>query len=66
MKVYAAFEWKLADLLVGAFWKWEYLRSRGIGGPWRLDATILHVWICLLPCVPLHVEFWKNESEAGA
>jgi hypothetical protein len=37
----ARFEWKLADMWIGVFWK-------------RSD--VLHVWICLLPCVPLHIE----------
>lgn len=36
------FEFKLADCWLGAFWK----RS----------GDILHIWICLLPCFPLHVQ----------
>jgi len=36
-------EFKLADLWVGAFWK--------------QSEEILHIWICLLPCFPLHLQF---------
>lgn len=37
-------EFKLADLWLGAFWK--YGRSTG--------AIQLDLWLCLLPCLPLH------------
>jgi hypothetical protein len=36
-------EYKLADMWIGAFWD-------------RKGDT-LHVWVCLLPCLPLHFEF---------
>jgi hypothetical protein len=48
----AKFEWKLADLWIGVFWK----RSNG------LACKVLDVWICLLPCVPLHLRFYKDEA----
>ncbi len=35
-------EFKLADLWIGLFWKRE--------------AEILHIWICLLPALPLHIQ----------
>lgn len=35
------FEWKPQDLWVGAFWK---------NNPFHFD-----LWICVLPCVPLHI-----------
>jgi hypothetical protein len=35
------FEFKVEDLWVGVFWKRE--------------KHILHIWVCVLPCVPLHV-----------
>jgi hypothetical protein len=38
-------EWKPQDLWIGAFWKWEKQR--------------LHVWICLLPMLPIHFTFDK-------
>lgn len=40
-----AIEWKPQDLWVGVFWK----RSRN---GFRLD-----VWVCIIPCLPLH--FWN-------
>lgn len=42
------FEWKREDLWVGAYWRWR--------GDW------LDVWICLLPCVPLHVVLQCGEE----
>lgn len=37
-----SFEFKLADLWLGAF----YARK----------GDTLHVWVCILPCLPLHLE----------
>lgn len=34
-------ERKLEDFWIGAYWKWSVER--------------LDVWICLLPCLPLHI-----------
>ncbi len=42
----ARFEFKLPDLWVGAFWK----RS----------GNCVDLWVCLLPCVPLHVLWWRT------
>lgn len=41
------FEFKLQDLWVGAFWK-------RLGNCWDL-------YICLLPCVPLHISWWFHD-----
>lgn len=41
-------ERKLADLWIGAFW------SRS--GP------LLNVWICLLPCPPIHIRITKETA----
>lgn len=47
----ARFEWKLNDFWVGAFWRrW---------GRHRFD-----LWICLIPCIPLHIsrlEKWSDQ-----
>jgi hypothetical protein len=40
----ARLEWKLADCWVGCYWA-------------RKDG-VLHIWICIVPCVPLHLEMW--------
>lgn len=45
----AAFEWKLQDLWVGAFWKRQ--------------GNCVDLWICFLPCVPLHVSWWWHDPE---
>lgn len=44
------FEWKLEDLWVGVFWRHGY--GTFDAGKQRMWTD---VWICLLPCVPLHV-----------
>lgn len=41
MKIHV--EWKVEDLWIGAFWK----RS----------GNVLHLWICVLPCIPIHMQF---------
>jgi hypothetical protein len=62
----AAVEFKPQDLWVGLFWKrsadpcsyWDEERKRGVClAPPRLD-----VWICFLPCLPLHLKFGGNET----
>lgn len=45
----AQFEWKLEDFWVGAFWK-------------RTGGTI-DLWLCLIPCVPLHVSWGWSQIE---
>jgi hypothetical protein len=48
-RIIAQLQWEWRDLWVGVFWR------RGesvIGGP---DWTIKHLYICLVPCVPLHI-----------
>lgn len=46
-------ELKLADCWIGVFWKRTELLSY-----WKWD-----VWLCLLPCVPLHV--WWLRAKWG-
>lgn len=46
----ANFEFKLQDLWVGIFWK-------------KLGHTV-DVWICLIPCVPIHVWWsWHDPNQ---
>jgi hypothetical protein len=59
-------EFKLADMWVGVFWKRTTETSVEVAGG---EAQIMtrpriDVWICLLPCVPLHlliVSRWSAE-----
>ena len=44
-----AFEWKPQDLWIGAFWK-------------RIGNT-LDLWICVVPCVPLHLYWGWHDPE---
>jgi hypothetical protein len=41
------FEFKPADCWIGVFW------SRGEDEP----PSLLHVWVCLLPMLPLHLVY---------
>jgi hypothetical protein len=41
-------EWKPADLWIGVYWKVKHY----VGRP---PAASLHIWICLLPCLPIHI-----------
>jgi hypothetical protein len=48
-------EYELADFWVGVFWKRRgYLFARDGDGSWA-TCHELHVWICLVPCFPIHV-----------
>lgn len=46
-----ALEWKLEDCWVGVFWK------RGVIQGDHVDGKTLDIWICLLPCLPIHLTF---------
>jgi len=62
-------EVKIPDLWIGAFWRWDDITSfrwpdkgwqRGLYTPEAQEKGLqLDVWICLLPCLPLHVELVK-------
>lgn len=40
-------EFKIQDLWIGAFWK-------------RIGNCV-DVWVCLVPCVPIHVSWWWHD-----
>jgi hypothetical protein len=40
-------EWKLRDMWVGLYWATE--------------GHCLDAWVCLLPCVPIHVSMWWHD-----
>ncbi len=46
---HAEFEWKLADLWIGAFWK--------------RTGNCIDLWVCFIPCVPLHVSWWWSDPK---
>ena len=43
------FEWKPQDAWIGAFWK-------------RTGHTV-DLWVCILPCIPLHISWWGKDSQ---
>lgn len=43
----ACLEFKLADMWIGCYWRYEEFRP--------VNSARLDIWVCLLPCVPLHV-----------
>lgn len=46
---YVCLEWKLQDMWVGAFWKRQ--------------GHVFDAWICLLPCLPIHVCLIYHDPE---
>jgi hypothetical protein len=54
--LYIRLEFKLADLWVGVFWKGsEYPEL--FENYW---AKCYDVWVCLLPCLPIHISFSRK------
>lgn len=47
-------EVKLQDVWIGLYWK----RKRRSGTGWPPD-TRTDVWICLVPCLPIHI-WWQT------
>jgi hypothetical protein len=52
-------EFKLEDFWIGAFWKreprWDELRFLG---------KDLHIWICIIPCLPIHIIRYASDEQA--
>lgn len=48
---HAQFEFKLADMWIGAFWKRQ--------------GNCVDLWICPLPCVPFHISWWWTTQING-
>ncbi len=61
------FELKWNDMWIGAYWtaQWSH----------EVEAHVWHVWICFLPCLPLHIQVlpvaqhtiksWLSPSQKG-
>lgn len=47
--LYVAWEFKLQDAWIGAFWShWTQTKA-------------LHIWVCLVPCFPIHFVVGRDE-----
>ena len=57
--VRARFEFKLADMWIGLFWK------KGFDSNYGGKIPSLDVWVCFLPCIPLHLRFGGKPVERG-
>ena len=62
----ARVEFKLADMWIGVFWRKSLLVwACSVGDDPEscalLEADRIDVWICLIPCVPLHV-VWQGKE----
>jgi hypothetical protein len=54
----ARLEFKLADMWIGVFWKRSpFWLNTGLPRHIRTD-----VWVCVLPCFPLHIWWDKKET----
>ena len=47
-------EFKRQDLWIGAFWKYEETTDWDDEGIEFTDTVTGHLWICLIPMVPIH------------
>ncbi len=43
-------EFKLQDMWVGAYWRYDTAYQ------------LTHLWICILPCLPIHITWEKGEG----
>lgn len=48
MKMTVKIEFKPQDLWIGAFW--------------QRRATIQHLWICIIPCLPIHFQWEVDDA----
>lgn len=68
----ARWEVKIEDLWIGVFWRWSTpygqdfeaaLRRAAAEGPFAGDRLReLDVWICIVPCLPLHITIGPRDS----
>jgi hypothetical protein len=59
-EVHWRIEWKPEDLWIGVYWerKPETAWGKRYDGEWL--ATTLHVWVCILPMLPIHLKWPKQ------
>lgn len=53
----AKLEWQPRDLWVGIYWRAVALKTV----TWEYRA--LHVWVCILPCIPIHLTFRREKEK---
>lgn len=58
MKIRARIEWKPAYCCLGFFWRRNDEKDKFFS---RLD-----LWLCFVPCLPLHVVLWWDNPEGGS
>ncbi len=47
-------------------WRWEFEfnpRFLWVGLTWKRIGNCVDLWLCVLPCVPLHVSWWWHDPE---
>lgn len=56
-------EFKLQDMWIGVFWKKDYTIEQYAHLPegCKYVSRNLDVWICLIPCFPIHI-IWHNRK----
>ena len=62
-------EFQPRDLWVGVYWRFDKKRAwvRYIFGEFPLpcDADLLEIYVCLLPCLPIHITVPFNVRRPG-
>lgn len=64
----AAVEFKVEDLWIGLYWRRMRSPLCGLtaGKRYRLvDRERVDVWICVLPCLPVHLWWWRDCDRRG-
>ena len=56
MKLKMRLEFKLQDMWLGVFWK-TTVKEYSWNGVEQIDSKITDIWVCLIPCVPLHITY---------
>lgn len=45
-------------------WRWEFkLQDMWVGVFWKRTGNCVEMWICFLPCIPLHISWWWHDPD---
>jgi hypothetical protein len=55
------FEWEPRDLWIGVYWRGKRLTVAETDCAKVVNVRLYDLWVCLLPCLPLHVR-WSRET----
>jgi len=53
--IFISLEFKLEDFWIGLFWRNS--KAKTDNGP---KTMCIEIWICLFPCLPIHIQIWRS------